>query len=267
MLRARGLILLLIATAAGAEDETVDLVPGWKRGDVCDRTMSRTIRVRGNQMVGREERALTAEQSEEVDVRDKILSTARQGTPGRMERQYRRNRTTTVTAVAGLDSETKRETDPSEGTTRTLDVGRGEAFLVELLDHAIYRKGVRAGDSWSGEQEGSGDVEEGRLTFMLVEMVTFKEQRVAKIHVTLEAKVSSGQGTIDVEAKGYVHFSLDAGRIIRSSLSGPVKLELGQAGTLLGTISEEATLTMVEAKDPEPEEYKGGGLVRPGRNQ
>ena len=262
----RAACLLLVAAAVGAEDEAVDLAPGWRKGEVCDRTMTRTIRVRGNQMVGRVERAMTAEVTEEFDVRDKVLSTSPGGAAGRLERHYRRARKTTTTAIAGLDSNTKRETDSAEGTTRTADLGGADGFLIELLEHAVYRKGVRAGDKWSGEE--SGDEEEGRLTFMLVEVMTFKEQRVAKIHVTLKAKVASGPGRIDVETKGYVHFSLDAGRIIRSSLSGPVKLDLGEAGTLHGTISEEMTLSMVEAKeDPEPEESSGGGLVRPGRNQ
>jgi hypothetical protein len=259
--------VLLVAASVGAEDEAIDLAPGWNRGEVCDRTMTRTIRVRGNQMVGRVERAITAEMTEELDVRDKVLSTTPGGAAGKMERFYRRARQTTTTAVAGFDSDSKRQTDPDEGRTKTVAAGEADAFLVEMLDHAIYRKEVKVGDTWGGED--SGDEAEGRLSFKLVEVLAAKEGRTAKIHVTLKARVSTGQGAIDVEAKGYVHFSLDAGRIVRSSLSGPVKLELGELGTLHGTISEESTLAMVEAKEsPGSEDMPtGGGLVRPGRNQ
>lgn len=241
-MRAIGLMLLVLAGTAGAEDEVVDLLPRWKKGDVCDLTMSRTIRVRGKKTVGRVERALTVERDEEVDVRDRILTTTPRGAPGSIERKWRRARTTTVTTVAGLKSETKKETDPAEGSTRTVDVGRNDAFLVEMLEHAILRKGVKVGDAWEEE-----DAEAGKLTFKLVEVLMYKEQRAARIFVTLKAKIASGTGKIDVEARGYVYYSLDLGRIVRSNLRGPVKLQMGGLGTVHGTIAEEATLSIVEA--------------------
>lgn len=243
----RVLTLLLVAGAAFAGDEVVDIVPGWKKGDVCDLTMSRTIRVRGKRMVARAERALTLDRVEEVEVRDKIVTTTARGAPGSIERRCRRWHTKTVTAVAGLKSETKNETEPAQGTTTTVDVGRDDAFLVEMLEHAIHRKGVKVGESWEAAKEDVPDGEGGKLTFKLVEVVKYKEQRAARVFVMLKATITAEKGKIDVEASGYVYYSLDAGRIIRSNLRGPVKMQLGGVGTVHGTIAEEATLVIVEA--------------------
>ncbi len=254
----RVLTLLLVAGAALAEDEVIDLVPRWKKGDVCDLTMSRTIRVRGKRTVGRVERALTIDRVEEVEVRDKVLTTTPLGAPGSIERKYRRSRTTMVTAVAGVKSETKKETDAAEGSTRTVDVGRADAFLAEMLEHAIHRKGVKVGETWVAEKGDTPTVEDGKLTLKLVEVLTYKEQRAARIFVSLKARIRSDGKTIDVEARGYAYYALDLGRIIRSNLRGPVKLQMGDVGTVHGTLAEEATLTIVEAGG-NPEAAPGNG--------
>jgi hypothetical protein len=116
-----------------------------------------------------------------------------------------------------------------------------------MIEPVIYRKGARVGETWEGPKEDSESVEDGKLTFKLVEVTRWKEQRCARIYVVFKAKVLAAKGKVDLEAKGYVYFSLELGRIVRSNLRGPVKLQLDGVGTVHGTMSEEATLTLVEA--------------------
>jgi hypothetical protein len=244
--RAR-IALLLLATGAAGGDEVVDIVPAWKKGDVCDLVFARTFRLRGKRKVGNVERALTVERDDEAVYRDKVLATTARGAPGSIERKHVRARSTTVTSVLGLKSEKENETDPVEGTTATVDIGRKDAFLVEMIESEIYRKGAKVGETWEGPKEDSARVEEGKLVFKLVEMTKFKERPAARIYVMFKAKVLAAKGKVDIEAKGYVYFSLELGRIVRSNLRGPVKLQLDGVGTVHGTMSEEATLTLVEA--------------------
>jgi hypothetical protein len=245
-MRAR-IALLLLATAAAGGEETVDLLPGWKKGDVCETTFARTLRVRGKRKVGNAVRALTLERDEDATYRDKVLATTARGVPDSLERRYVLARKTTVTSVVGLKTETKRETDPAEGTTATVGFDRKDPFLVEMIESEIYRKGAKVGETWEGPKVDAAGVEDGKLAFKLVELTKFKERPAARIHVLFKARVLSEKGNADIEVKGYVYFSLELGRIVRSNLRGPVKLELGDVGTVHGTVTEEATLTLVEA--------------------
>lgn len=242
-----GPALLVLATAAAGGDDAVDIAPAWRKGDVCDLVFARTLRVRGKRKVGNVERALTVERDDEAVFRDKLLELTGRGAPASIERKHVRLRTTTVTTVLGLKSETKNERDPDEGKTSTVGEGRKDAFLAEMIESVIYRKGAKVGETWEGPKEDSAGVEDGKLTFKLVEVTKWKEQRCARIYVVFKAKILAAKGKIDLEAKGYVYFSLELGRIVRSNLRGPVKLKLDGVGTVHGTMSEEATLMLVEA--------------------
>ncbi len=241
-----GLLLLCVA-AAGAQDEAVDLVPRWRKGDVCDLRVRMTVRIRGTMKVGRSRRAFKIELDKEASYRDKVLSTNEQGLPARVEREYRRLVTTTVTKISGK-SDTKRETDPSQGSTRTLDESRPRPFFIEVLERAIMRKAVRVGDTWSWkEKEAARGLDNGELTCKLSEVLTYKGHRTAKVHITLKFKGDLGRQRLEATVRGHVYFSLDARRIIRSYLKGPVTMKMDDFGTVRGTIREESTLVMVKA--------------------
>jgi hypothetical protein len=242
-----GAALLLLVTAVAGGDDAIDIAPAWRKGDVCDLVFARTMRLRGKRKVGNVERALTVERDDEAVFRDTLLAVTGRGAPGSMERKHVRVRTTTVTTVLGFKPETKNETDAAEGKTSTVGAGRKDAFLAELIESVIYRKGAKVGETWEGPKEDRADIEDGKLTFKLVELTKWKEQRCARIHVVFKAKVIMDKGKVDIEAKGYVYFSLELGRIVRSNLRGPMKLQLEGVGTVYGTMSEEATLTLVEA--------------------
>ncbi len=240
-------LLLLCVTAASAQDEAVDLVPRWRKGDVCEHKISTTVRVRGTLKAGRARRAFKVELDKQATRRDKVLSTNEQGLPARIEREYRRLFTTTVTKISGKTN-TKKEIDPSQGTTRTLDESRDRPFLVEVLERAIIRKAVRVGDTWTWKEKGAArDLGVSELTCKLSEVLTYKGQRTARVHITLKFKGDLGTQGFEATVRGHVYFSLDAGRIIRSYLKGPVTMKMDGFGPVRGTIREESTLVMVKA--------------------
>ena len=53
-------------------------------------------------------------------------------------------------------------------------------------------------------------------------------------------------GRIEATARGYVWFSLDTQRIVRTNLKGPVKMVLDEIGTVFGTIQEDSTTEVVK---------------------
>ena len=246
-MNARAGLLLLCVTAAGAQEESVDLVPRWREGDVCDHRISMTVRVRGTMKVGGKRRAFKIELDREASRRDKVLSTNKHGLPARVEREHRRLVTTTVTKISGK-SNTKKETDPSQGSTRTLDEARTRPFFIEALEGAITRKAVRVGDTWTWEATGAtGGLDAGKLTCKLSKVLTYKGQRTARVHVTMKFKGDLGAQSFEATVRGYVYFSLEVRRIIRSYLKGPVTMKMAKFGTVRGTILEESTLSMVRA--------------------
>jgi hypothetical protein len=234
------MLVLLLCVGARAEEEKVDLVARARAGDVCDREIQTKLKLRGTIEAGRATRAVTVSVSENNAYRDTFR------TADSLERHYRRLKRVSEARIAGVKPSRKDARDPLEGQKRTLDAFSADGSLVSYLEPLFDRKGVEVGDRWEWTDLGRVGVESGELKCKLSEVTPYKKQRVAKVYVTFKMKGMLRMGKVDASARGYVWFSLDAGRIVRTRLKGPIKMVLDEIGTVHGTIQEDSTTEIVK---------------------